>query len=200
MSRNLIEEAHNVFNSIDRWIAFYEIQQQVDKIIDCWLTTGATALRQDFADHSSPSWKCCTWGVPWETRWYLDDQKDSINIGLGWREFELHLFHGGRDQQICQRALEVLKSNTFEPLRTLIGAEENRANRKEEGSIFSVPYFNPFGEEADPILRQRRIAWMAVNETAIFVEKVSGKIRQITENQTIVELIRDLNRQCMTPP
>jgi hypothetical protein len=197
MKTSLIEEAKNVFQSVERWTAFYEIEKQISPIMDHWLITGAKALRRDFANHPSLSWKCSEWGWPRDTRWYLDDLGElSIGIGIGWQEFELHLFHGGCDQQIREQALRVLESQTFEPLRALTGSPEARALYKKEGCILSVRDFNPFDEVGDSILRQRIIAWHAVHKTSEFVEKVSGKIRQITEDHEIVRLIRDLNQQC----
>ncbi len=203
MKTNLIEEAEKVFHSIERWTAFYEIQMQVGTIMDHWLTKGAKALRQDFADRPSPLWKCSYWGSPRDTRWYLDEPlgEQSIGIGIGWLDFELHLFHGSRDQQVREHALKVLETPIFEPLRTLTGLPEYRADRRKEGgSILSIRDFNPFDEVADPILRQWIIAWHAVNKTSVFVANVSQKIRQITENPAIVSLIRDLSQQCAKLP
>ena len=202
MKTNLIEESENVFKSLERWTAFYEIERQVGPIIDHWLTKGARALRQNFADHPSPSWNCSDWGSPRDTRWYLDGEqgKHSISIGIGWPNFELHLFHGGCDQECREQALKVLESKTFEPLRALTGSPEFNAERKREGCILSVRDFNPFDEVADTTLRSRVIAWNAVNQTTEFVTKVSTKIRQITENPEIVRLIRKLSQQCGKQP
>lgn len=202
MKTNLIEEAENVFRSPERWTAFYEIERQVGTIMDHWLTKGAKALRKEFCDPPSGLWKCSDWGSPRDTRWYLKGEKgeQSIGVGIGWTEFELHLFHGGCDDVIREQAVKVLKAPNFEPLRALTGSTEDRANRRKEGSILSVRDFNPFDEVADTVLRNRIIAWKAVNETSDFVAKVSTKIRQITENPEIVRLIRKLNQQCGTQP
>ena len=201
MKTNPIEEAANVFNSIDRWTAFYEMQQKIVPITEHWLTMGAVALRQEFAVRPSPSWKCADWGGTRDTRWFFDEEggKQMIGIGIGWFDFELHLFHGGYDQEARKGALEVLESHCFEPLRILTGSPETRSAQKKEGSILSIQNFNPFDEVADPVLRQRIIAWHAGNNTAKFVEKTSAKIRQITENPEIVRLIRELNKKCLKP-
>lgn len=202
MKTNLIEESEKVFKSLERWTAFYEIERQVGTIMDHWLTKGAQALRKVFAGHSKQSWKCSDWGSPRDTRWYLkgENGEQSIGIGIGWQEFELHLFHGGCDAVIRERALQVLKAPNFEPLCALTGTIEDRANRRKEGSILSVRDFNPFDEVADPGLRNRIIAWKAVNQTSEFVTKVAAKIRQLTEDPEIVRLIRKLNQQCGMQP
>jgi len=201
MKSNLIEEAAKVFHSVERWTAFCEIEKQIGNIMLEWMTLGAKALRRDFADHPSPCWKCSDWGSPRDTRWQLQDLgEQSIGIGIGWPSFELHLFHGGGDPHVRERALTLLELPTFEPLRSLTGSPEYRAEQKKYGCILSIRDFSPFDEEADSSLRQRMIAWQAGNQTPDFVVKVSARIRQVTENPDIVALIRNLNLQCLTQP
>lgn len=202
MKTNPIDEAKDVFHTLERWTAFYEIEKQVSAIMDRWLTIGSKALKQQFEANPSPSWKCADWGPPRDTRWYLAGEGEQgmqgIGIGIGWREFEFHLFHGGCDTGVTAHALRLLESPDFEPLRSLMGSAEYRSEHRKEGSILSVRDFNPFDEVSDSGLRPRIIAWHAAHETAGFVERVSTRIRQITENPEIGRLISELNRQTAT--
>lgn len=206
MKTNPIEEAKEVFSELNRWTAFYEIEQQVGSIMDHWMTIGAIALRQHFDENPCAPWKCAIWGDSRDTRWYLagDDLpgEKGICIGIGWREFELHLFHGGCVPEVRNRALGLLESPEFEPLRTLTGSPEYRADRRKEGGILSVRDFNPFDDISDSGLRPRIIAWHAAraNDDGTFIDKVSTRIRQIIENPEIIRLICELNRQASLNP
>ncbi len=203
---NPIEEAKEVFQELKRWTAFYEIEQQIGPIMDHWLTIGANVVRQHFDESPCGAWKCASWGNAMDTRWYLSGDglpgEKGICIGIGWREFELHLFHGGLDPEVRDRALALLQSPEFEPLRSLTGSQEYRADRRREGSILSVRDFNPFDEISDSGLRPRVIAWHAAraNENPTFITKVSTRIRQIIENPEIVRLISELDRQASLNP
>lgn len=198
MKSNLTEDAAKVFQSLERWTAFYEIEQQIGTIVAQWLTEGAKALRTDFANRPSPLWTCSDWASRRDTRWQLEGlSEQSIGIGIGWPTFELHLFHGGSDAGVRERAATLMELPMFEPLRNLTGVPEYRSEQRKYGSILSMRDFNPFDEEADSGLRLRTIAWKAGNQTAEFVAKVSSRIRQITEDLEITRLILELNRQCL---
>lgn len=203
---NLIEEATIVFQDLNRWTAFYEIEQQIGHIMDHWLTIGADAVRRHFDESPCGAWKCASWGDARDTRWYLSGDglpgEEGICIGIGWREFELHLFHGGRDPEVRDRALALVQSPEFEPLRSLTGSQEIRTDRRKEGSILSVRDFSPFAEISDSGLRSRVIAWHAARaiEDSTFVTRVSARIRQIIDNPLIVGLISDLDRQANLNP
>lgn len=199
MSKNLSTEALNVFGSLDRWIAFHQLQPQIEPLKEHWLTIGAEGLREEFISNPSEFWTCSPWGTLRDTRWVLDEvmADGSISIGIGWPTFELHLFHAGWGREICNRAATVLEEPEYSLVRLLIGQRETRSLQIKEGSIFSIRDFNPLEEISALKCRVSNIAWHAGNETKLFVERTSQRIRQITENPEVVRLLRELRRECL---
>lgn len=195
--KDIISESKAVFSSLEKWTALYEINQQVPAIIHRWFTDGVEALRKDFEANPSQEWKCSEWGSKQDLRWYLADLGwHSVGFGFGWPEFEFHLHVELGGSCDWQKAISVLRKPEFEPLLTIFDAHySNTPHRGKEGSLCSDGHFNPFSDTQDAKLRQHIIAWHAIHDQANFVEKMSAKVRQITDNPSMTGLIRKLNLQ-----
>lgn len=198
--KDIISESKAIFNSLEKWLAVYEINQQLPAIIHGWLTAGAVALRRDFETKSCHEWKCSHWGCQRDSRWYLADLGwDSVGFGFGWPEFEFHLHLETGGSHDWQKAISLIANPEFEPLLSIFDARySNTPHRSREGSLCSDRCFNPFSDAQDTYLRMHIIAWHAIHDQANFVENMSNKVRQITGNPSISGLIRKLNLQSKT--
>ena len=194
---DIISESNDIFNTLDKWTAVYEINQQIPAIIDRWLTIGAEALREDFESNPSQGWQCYHWGSKRDSRWYLADMGlHSVSFGFGWPEFEFHLFLENGNSFDWQKAIDVLAEPEFEPLLLLFGGyHSNTPYRSKDGSLCSDRSFNPFSDTSDQILRQRIIAWHAAHDKDHFIKTMSKQVRQITDDTTITGLICQLNHR-----
>ena len=191
MNKELLKQSISIFDTRDKWDALFEIHDQREAIIDHWLTIGARALRDSFAH--DPVWMCDKWDVERDTRWYLKDcGKDSVGIGFGWIEVELHLHlkDSPPDRYAC--AAELLAAPVFKPLLELFELK-TPPTHVSAGSLAYNP--NPFGEDSDPQARQRELAWLAAHKTKCFVEKMGGGIRRLTDDSGHTGLFRELIRR-----
>ncbi|CAN5683245.1 hypothetical protein BH11VER1_BH11VER1_40910 [soil metagenome] len=135
------------------------------------------------------------WCKPRDTRWYLSDLGEkSINIGIGWEKFELHLFDARNDADTWQKASELLDEPDFHQLFTKIGPRCERRARIDKLLIANLR-FDPLDSGADENFRARSIAWHAANQTDDFVEKTLAWIRRFTENEEMINLVRLLNQR-----
>lgn len=197
---NILAQAGSIFDSPEKWNAFFEIQTQIPAIIDHWLRIGSNALREHFKLLPSPLWECSEWGGARDSRWYLSEfGPRSIGIGFGWSEWELHLHfnYSDLDRYDQEKAIQHLGSSEYYEVQSLFGSHSVMPWRKGDGCIASDRSFNPYGDTSDSNMRNRIIAWHAGNKTDDFVEKMAKKVREITENTKITALIRDLNNRSL---
>ena len=194
MQNEIIKQSIGIFDSQDKWDALFEIHNHSEEIIGHWLTIGAHALRESFAEH--PIWGCEIWGNAMDTRWYLkDDASKSLGIGFGWLEVEFHLHVYGSDTAKRMQAVTLLESREFKPLQELFELTTSQARHPEEGSVAYNLTINPFSGARDTQVRVRELAWLAAHKTDYYAEKMGGIIRRLTDDERMTELFRELNRQ-----
>lgn len=193
MNKELLKQSVPIFNTQDKWEALFEIHNHSNDIINHWLTIGALALRESFADNAI--WGCEKWGVERDTRWYLNEcGSQSVGIGFGWIEVELHLHLSNSPTYDYNRAAELLLAPAFKPLLELF--ELNTPPRYvSDGGLAYNATLNPFSGAADTQVRQRELAWLAAHKTGDYVRKMGGIIRRLTDDPSHTGLFRELNRQ-----
>lgn len=194
MNKELLAQSISIFDTQDKWDALFELHNQSNRIIEHWLTIGAIALRESFADHSQ--WGCEKWGSHlWDTRWYLKDfGEKSVAIGFGWGGVDLHLHLTDTPTDVDTRAAELISSSTFKPLLEIL---ELTASTKYiyDGSLAYNSTINPFSGVTDAPVRQRELAWKAAHETEEYVRKMGGIIRRLTDDAGHTALFREFNRE-----
>lgn len=200
MNKELLQQAAIIFDTSDKWRAFHDMRQACPDIVNHWLRAGADALRREFANHKN--WKCDTWGHDRDTRWYLEDlKKESINVGIGWETFELHLFDG-RNHETWQNAVNLLENPVFRYLLERIGPRCSRSDSKKERLLLADRNFDPMQTGADQEFRADLIAWHAgqiAHGAPYFVEKTAAWMRQLLEDDEFIRLIRKLNEDSRLP-
>lgn len=193
MKTTILQQAAGIFDTIEKWRAFYDMQQACPDIITHWRKIGAKALREEFGKNSG-KWACSNWGGDADTKWYLTELGvGSISIGIGWDLFELHLFDGRNSDETWQKAADQLDSPEFRQLVSRIGPRCYRATWKSEKLLLADLEFDPLGSGADSGFRARLLAWHAAHTTEDFVKKTLERVRQLIEDEEVVQLIRDLN-------
>jgi hypothetical protein len=200
MKQDILQEAANIFDSAEKWRAFYDMEQASLSIINHWLTIGAKALRDEFQKKTG-QWECSIWGnSPRDTKWHLSKLGEkSIAIGIAWETFEFHLFDGRYNDEKWQKAADLLDGPDFRQLVSRIGPRCYRKDWKNEKLLLADLNFDPLGSGADPLFRSRLIAWHAAHRTGDFVEKTLGWVRRfIMEDKEMVRLIRELNERSCT--
>lgn len=195
MNKQLLQQSVSIFDSSEKWDALFEIYTHSNEIINHWLTIGATALRESF--EGDPLWGCEVWGLERDTRWYLKENgcgKESLGIGFGWKEVELHLHLRESPAYSYNHAAELLHSPAFRPLLEIF---ELRTPGKyiSDGGLAYNASFNPFGGAIATPVRERELAWLAAHETENYVEKMGGYIRRLTSDQGLTSIFREFNRQ-----
>ena len=194
-NNEFLDQSIAIFNTIDKWNALFEIHAQSDDIMGHWLKIGAQALRQHFAAHPSTGWECACWELERDSRWHLTEfGPGSVGIGFGWVPVEFHLHLGSADEFDREVVTSLLASERFRPLVALFGSQTVPPWRVSEGSLASDRTINPYGGASDDATRYRSVSWHAAHETADYVEQMASIIRQITDNEAITDLLRDLNR------
>lgn len=194
MNDSILKQATAVFDKIEKWKAFHEMEMAIPSIIQHWRIIGAEALRTEFCKNNG-DWKCAIWGNPMDTKWYLSELGEkSISIGIGW-ETEFHLFDGRYNDNSWQKAAELLGQPDFNQLVSQIGPPCNRSSWQKEKLLLADLQFDPFGMRLDPVFRHKFIVWKAAHETDAFVEATLQRIRLYTEDRELVRLIRKLNDQ-----
>ena len=202
MNTKLQGQSVEIFNSLEKWNALFELHEQTSEIMNYWLAIGAKALIAEFKDNPSSGWVCQRWDQGHEVRWHLKEfGRESIGIGFGWTTWEFHLHLQGGSKDILNRAGVLLKTPEFQPLLAVFESQDNAPRRSGEGSLACDVTFNPYSGVSAAEQRRRELAWQAAHETANFAGKMSSVIRQITENSTLTALLRDLNLRanCNTP-
>lgn len=196
MKQDIIQEAVNIFDTPEKWEAFYEMEKERPKIINHWLALGAKELREEFRK-SPGNWQCDIWGAERDTRWNLSDLGGgSINVGIGWETFEFHLFDLRNNDEIWQKTTGLLEEPDFRYLRERIGPRCYRATWQKEHLLLADLNFDPLETGADSGFRPRLIAWHAGQKTpSFFVKKTLAWIRGIIEDKEVVRLIRELNKR-----
>ena len=196
MNQELLRESAAIFDTSEKWRAFFEMRQACPDIVNHWLRTGADALRREFSNHKK--WKCDTWGHARDTRWYLEVLgKESINVGIGWETFELHLFDG-RNHETWQKTVTLLERPEFQYLIDRIGPRCYRATWKQERLLLADLNFDPMQTGADQAFRSSLIAWHAGRSAyggKDFVGKTAAWIGQLLDDEEFVSLILKLNQE-----
>ena len=194
MNKELLNQSKDIFNTQDKWNALFEIHNQSKFIIEHWLTIGARALRDSFAD--DPVWGCEKWDNERDTRWYLKEfGRESVGIGFGWGEVELHLHLIDSSTDSQNPAVELLRSPAFKPLLELFELETTPPKHYDEGSLAYNTTLNPFSGATDTQARQRELAWLAAHDPKFYVEKMAGIIRRLTADSIYTGLFQEFNRQ-----
>lgn len=193
--RSLAEHAAKLFGSLEKWTSIFELHSLTDNIMNQWFRVGGEALRQGFEDDPVSGWKCIPWDEPRDSRWFLEDPgKDSIGIGIGWPDQELHLFapkSTGFDRVYLDQAL---KDKRFE--RLLNHFDKPRGSGTWNGSISLAANrrFNPIGAETEGgAPRRQELAWYAGHETERYAKAMADIVRSIITDQELVERIRELD-------
>lgn len=185
-----------IFDKLEKWDAFFQIQDEIEKIIEHWRLIGAQAIRAQFKPEHNRVWTCAEWGNPKDTRWYLAELgPESIGIGFGWEEMELDIFFhweslGKYDLKL---AVQLLATEQFSKIRQIFPDNANRPKRLDDGCFASDENFTPYPEATDPVARRRVFAWHAAHEPGKFAKEIAEKIRSIIEDEEITKLIRSLN-------
>ncbi len=193
MNQELLKQSVAIFDTQDKWDALFEIHNLSKDIINHWLTMGARALRRSFAEDSL--WGCEAWGMERDTRWYLKEfGKESVGIGFGWPEVELHLHLKDSTGFRHDRAAELLP--VFKPLLELFELKTPPKNVSDGGLAYNST-LNPFSGAEDTQVRQRELAWQAAHRTEDYVRKMGEIIRRLTDNPSHTGLFRELNRQIL---
>lgn len=196
--KNIINQSHEVFKTLEQWKAFYEIQKNIYCITQHWLCEGAKALRLHSKKNFNKS-VCEEWYVQRDTCWHIAElDMQSISVGIGW-DFELHLFARDENQDVVRLAQAKIKApeSPYKVLLHIIGGDyEYERERVRLGSILSNRHFTPFDEVNDSDLRLKIIAWHAINDTSVFIEKTMNKVNRIIGNEEVTDLIIKLNEEC----
>ena len=196
MNPKLLNQSVEVFNTLEKWNALFEVHDHSEEIMEHWLAIGAKALREEFDANPSQGWECQKWDAEHEVRWNLADfGREAIGIGFGWGKWEFHLHFKGNKPNCKVCAERLLKTTEFRRLLAVFGTQEIIRGRSRDGSLAYDVTFNPFSNAADAEPRIREVAWHAAHQTADFVEKMSAKIRQFTENKKLTSLLIDLNQR-----
>jgi hypothetical protein len=193
MNQDIIQEAVNIFDTAEKWRAFYDMEKARPDIQNGWLRHGAHALREEFLK-SPGEWGCSPWGNPRDTKWHLSELGEkSISIGIGWEDFEFHLFDARDNDEQWTKAGELLDGPDFRQLISRIGTRCYRPRYKSDKLLLADLNFDPLVMGADAGFRPRLIAWHAAKRTGDFVEKTLGWVRKLMEDEEVVRLIRELN-------
>ncbi len=196
MNKELLKQTVEIFDTEEKWDAFFEIQNEIENITNYWLKIGARALRSSF--QNDPKWKCEPWAVEErDTHWYLSEfGSNSVGIGIGWPEVEMHLFLPTEQSEYrLDEARRILQTLEFAPLLQVLSLKID-SPRGNEGSLAFNSSFNPINGETDRVMRQRLLAWAAGHpEDSKYVDRMGAYIRQLTANTELTALFRKFNRQ-----
>ncbi len=194
MKQDILQEAASIFDIPEKWRAFYDMQQAYHDIINHWLAIGMKALQEEFGKNPG-EWECATWG-PRDLKWHLSDlSEESINIGIGWETFELHLFDARYNDETWKKSTELLEKRDFRQLLVRIGPRCYRASWQKEKLLLADLDFDPLGLGTDSEFRSPLIAWHAAHRTEDFVEVTLRWLRGVMEDKEIVRLIRLLHKR-----
>jgi hypothetical protein len=193
MNQELLKQSILIFDTQDKWDALFEIHNHSNAIIDQWLTIGARALRKNF--EGDPVWGCEEWGAERDTRWYLKEFKnESVGIGFGWPEVEIHLHLIDNSTYRYTCAAELLATSSFKPVLELFELQTPPKYVSDGGLAYNSS-INPFSGAGDAQVRKRELAWQAAHKTEDYVRKMGAIIRRLTDNPIQTDLFRTLNHQ-----
>lgn len=196
MNTQQLEAVTNTFSSLEKWNAFWELQAVASDIelIKQWLSIGARVMRDFYERSPSKGWVAERWDNEYETRWYLEGLgRESIGIGFGWPEWELHLHFKGDRKFSLEKAMNVIKASEFEPLRIRFPDNEERG----DNCFACNKSFNPYSLKRTQPHRKYDLAWHAAHNSDDFAGKMLELVRQITEDAQLTELILKLNQECL---
>ncbi len=190
MNKELLDASVDVFDSLEKWNALFEIHKEADGIVEHWLTIGARAMEDAFNKQPSPGWVCEKWDKQHERRWYLAKfGPKSIGIGFGWPKWEFHLHAKGSEKFDGEKAVALLQTLRFGSLRAKFPE-----NFREGGCFAGNTTFLPYGPCRD---RKLQIAWYAAHKPKDFAEKMLAMVRDITACNELTELVSELNELSM---
>ncbi len=200
-NQQLLKQSAQIFDSLEKWNALFEIHSLSDQINELWMEKGAEALRSDFGARPSAGWKCKDWEAKRETIWFLSDLGcDSISLVYAWPTWEFHLIFKAPAPFDETEAKRLLKRDQFQPLVAMFDPDEVPSKGGKYRPLASDSKFNPLGGSSEKFSRQRELAWYAAHETDRFVKEMSNHVRQITDDSTLTALVRELNHRAKLPP
>lgn len=193
MQQDLLKHAMSLFDTSDKWNAFYELALQADKIKDFYFSKVRAPLTQYFIDNPVEGWDFEPWGdVRYDLRWFLKDfGKSSVALGVGWRfNFVMTLEDTtGFDNE---KVNQLLSSSEYAKLvlafeRTDIQFEQRRKFAEVGNYYFNSPNDSNFTEY--------QLAWYAGNNTDEFVKQIAAKVDRFRKDAEVTRLLHQLNEQ-----
>ena len=189
IDKELIQKSSAIFDKLDKWNAFLELEQLHEAIRKNWFEFGTKKLRDYFTQNPSEGWCWDHWDSTTDTRWFLKDFKHGLQIGFGWQYKGFYLFLW--DQKIfdTKQLDEQLKDSKYVKLLMLFGgvASQDSTYKATENTIFN--FGNPFSGN-NPV---DEFAWYAFHETDAFVKQAASKIEAFTRNPEMTLLLTGLN-------
>ena len=199
MKSPLLAQSVQIFGTLEKWNALFEIHGAAEAIMENWFEVGATALRHDFAKRPSTGWTCLEWENKRETKWVLSTfGSNSIHLGFGWPTWEYHLIFTAPAPYDEAKAKLLLKEPEFQPLVSCFDPEGTSSKSGGYHTLASDLTFNPFSGTGERDLRKRELAWYAAHDTRRFVDEMSSRVRLITDDPTLTALVGELNRRSST--
>lgn len=197
---DMIARSVKIFDKIEKWNAFFQIQGEMVNIIEHWRLLGAKAIRAQFKREPSPAWTCDEWGNPKDVRWYMTNLgPESIGIGFGWEDMELDLFchYKALNKYDLSGASRLLQDEEFSTIRQIFPDEAYGPGRADDGCFAADKHFTPYPVDGQPGARRRVLAWHAAHERDDFAWKIAEKVRSIIENENTTALIHKLNQRLL---
>ena len=194
IEQKLIQNSQAIFDTLEKWDAFNELQQLNAQIVEHWLAVGTKKLRENIMPNLSKDWSWKPWGNERDTRWYLEAFGfGSLSIGFGWRyQFHLHLIDANRfdskwiDEQLkTPKYAKLLTPFGFDP-RLDFGYGSKAMERN-----YNFTFENPNVDNI-PI---HELAWYAAHRTEDFVKQAAIKIKRFTSDLEMTDLLKELNSE-----
>lgn len=185
MNNNILKQATELFDVVEKWDAFVELVNQQDKIKELWWNELQECVHKR---GTNPEWRVYKYDGTEKLIWYLSnaEQGESSTSIYFDGQYICVYFYNGIDQQ---KAQELVKDERFQKIIDCFDNAEKGTGRYFVWEKFKLKI------KDEEISGTDKLAWYAGNKTEEFANQLLEKIQKLQTSE-ITNLFREINEEC----
>lgn len=198
IERKLLEQSPEIFDSLGKWRSFLEISTMRAKFQIYWLENVTKMIREELVKDLPEEWVINKWDP--DPRVFDADTamglqlkefgSNSLILGFQWC-YEFHLYNlpsSGDIISSAKIATELQDSHYAPILECFAGSPDYKGpnDMAWESRNFT------FGSPHDGCIPRDEFPWFAAHNTKSLVDQAVEKVKRLTGNPVVTELIREL--------
>jgi hypothetical protein len=189
MSKDIVKQAMEMFDTVDKWNAFLNLIAKKDEIRNQWFLEAKNQIVDYFSKNVVDNWSYSAWGV-WDIRWYISSfTRDSLC--LYWNGgYSLNLWVNSNVHNSVNMST-LLQTPKYAALMTCF----DRVDTVLEGDNKLIERGNfSFECQFDGNFNSDQLSWYAGHETDKFVRQLVDKVERLRKNPEITALLMEINK------